>query len=209
LPPAPAKEQPAASVKEKEQAMFYEEISSFSGQLPTLRKEPESSFEHEPLTEEISSFSGQLPSIGRQSTGELRSFSSRRPAAQVQGTFPSFLVEQPAERDPFAEDASPFTGNLPTIPARARTTTSATTSTENQRPLRREALQVTMVPVPPDELRSGRTGGLWAYSDEAPKEKQRSVEESDRGDYNALPRRRSSSSLWSYSDKDQPIEKGR
>ncbi|HEY5005819.1 MAG TPA: FAD/NAD(P)-binding oxidoreductase, partial [Ktedonobacteraceae bacterium] len=211
LPPVHVKEPPVASVKEKEQAMFYEEISSFSGQLPTLRQQPESSFEHEPLTEEISSFSGQLPSLGRQSTEELRSFSSRRPTPQVQETSPSFLVEQPAERDPFAEDVSPFTGNLPTMPARAHTTASAPTGTnaENQRSSRREALQATMVPVPPNELRPGRTGGLWAYSDEAPKEKQRSVEESDRGDYNPLPRRRSSRSLWSYSDKDQPIEKGR
>jgi NADPH-dependent 2,4-dienoyl-CoA reductase/sulfur reductase-like enzyme len=211
LPPVPTKEQPAASVKEKEQAMFYEEISSFSGQLPPLRQQPESSFEHEPLTEEISSFSGQLPSIGYQSTEELRPFSSRRPAAQVQENSSSFLVEQPAERDPFAEDVNPFTGNLPVITARARTTMSATTGThaENQHSSRREALQATMVPVPPDELRSGRTGGLWAYSDETPKEKQRSVEESDRGDHNPLPRRRSSRSLWSYSDKDQPIEKGR
>jgi NADPH-dependent 2,4-dienoyl-CoA reductase/sulfur reductase-like enzyme len=211
LPPVPTKEQPAASVKEKEQAMFYEEISSFSGQLPPLRQQPESSFEHEPLTEEISSFSGQLPSIGYQPTEELRPFSSRRPAAQVQENSSSFLVEQPAGRDPFAEDVSPFTGNLPVIPARARTTMSTTTGThaKNQHSSRREALQATMVPVPPDELHSGRTGGLWAYSDEASKEKQRSVEESAREEHNALPRRRSSRSLWSYSDKDQPIEKGR
>ena len=191
--------------------MFYEEISSFSGQLPSLRPEPESSFDHEPLTEEISSFSGQLPSIGYQSTEELRPFSSRRPAAQAQESSPSFLVEQPAERDPFAEDASPFTGNLPAMPARPRAPLSAPTgpNTENQRSsARREALQATMVPVPPAEPR-GRTGGLWAYSDEPSQEKQRPVEKINRGEHSILPKRSPSRSLWSYSDKDQSTEKRR
>ncbi len=111
------------------------------------------------------------------------------------------------ERDPFAEEISPFTGNLPATPASTRPKPVA--PTENQRASHKKVPDVTMVPVPTDNPRPGRTRGLWAYSDEAPKETRQPNRESLQEDHTLLPKRRSSRSLWSYSDNDQPGEKGR
>lgn len=208
VPSPPAEAQPAASAGEKEQVMFYEEISSFSGQLPSIQQQVPS-YEQDPITEEVSPFTGNLPNIGRQSTEELRSFSNRRPTARVPENAPSFLVDQASERDPFGEEVSPFTGNLPMMPARARTDMSANTG--DQRSVPRKVIEATLVPFPSEDWQPSKIRGLWAYSDEAPKEKRRVEREADENERNDLPRRRPSRSLWSYNDNSQSArtEKGR
>jgi NADPH-dependent 2,4-dienoyl-CoA reductase/sulfur reductase-like enzyme len=233
---------------------IYEEISSFSGQLPSI-KQPEPSYEQEdPITEEVSPFTGNLPVIARRSTEGLRQptdrrpaeglrqptdrraneglrqpaerrpneglrqSTERRPAARVQEGSASFLIDQPSEQDPFVEEVSPFTGNLPTIAARQRTDTSA--SSGNQPPVRRKAADPTLMPVASEDWQPEKIRGLWAY-DEKPKDNGRRSQERVRDDQrsqervrddqSALPRRRSSRSLWSYSEQDQAtgVEKGR
>ncbi len=197
--------------QKQEQAVFYEEISSFSGQLPNIQQ-PAPLYEYEqedPITEEVSPFTGNLPTLARrQATEELRPVASRRPAARVQESSPSFLIDQPTERDPFAEEVSSFTGNLPVIPARKRTGTNVYPG--NQQPPRKVA-EPTLVPIASNDWQPDKLHGLWAYADETPKDNGRRNQERATNDRNSLPKRRPSRSLWSYSDQDQAtrVEKGR
>ncbi len=187
----------------------YEEISSFSGQLPSIKQPEYEQDDDDPITEEVSPFTGNLPTLTRRPTEQLRAPASRRPAARSQESAPSFLVDQPSERDPFVEEVSPFTGNLPTLAARQRIDTSV--SPVNQQPARRKVAEPTLVPVASDDWQPDKMRSLWAYSDETPKDTSRRKQESGRDDQSALPRRRPSRSLWSYSEPDQPtrVEKGR
>ena len=209
-PPAnPAAAQPLVTVEKQDQPVFYEEISSFSGQLPTIQQLTPSYEPEDPITEEVSPFTGNLPVLARRhATEELRPVTNRRPVARAQETSPSFLVDRPTEQDPFAEEVSSFTGNLPIIPARKHTDTNAYPG--NQRPSRK-VVEPTLVPIASDNWQQDKLRDLWAYADETPKNSGRRGQESARDDRNALPRRQSSRSLWSYSDQDQPtrVEKGR
>lgn len=205
--------QPEARQEQKQEQPIYEEISSFSGQLPAIkptRRLPEPVYEQEdPITEEVSPFTGNLPTIGRRSTEDLKPPTARRPAARIRESSPSFLVDQPEEQDPFVEEASPFTGNLPAISARPRASMGALPA--KQQPIPRKPAEPTLVPVASDEWQPDKIRVSWAYQDETPQESSRINQERVRDDQNALPRRRSSRSLWSYGEQDQltRVEKGR
>jgi NADPH-dependent 2,4-dienoyl-CoA reductase/sulfur reductase-like enzyme len=198
-----------AAMEQQEQPVFYEEISSFSGQLPDIQQPIPSYEQEEPIIEEVSPFTGNLPAMARyQATEELRQVASRRPAARVQESSPSFLVDKPDEQNLFAEEVSPFTGNLPAMAARKRTDENAYSG--NQKSSRKIA-EPTLVPIASDDWQQDQMRSLWKYADETPKDNGRRNQERARDDQNALPRRRSSRSLWSYGDQDQStrVEKGR
>jgi NADPH-dependent 2,4-dienoyl-CoA reductase/sulfur reductase-like enzyme len=185
--------QPAA----QEPQVFYEEIRSFSGALPPLQQ-PTWNAADQFAEEQVSPFTGNLPFISHRETGALERESEKLPAARVNAA--NFLSSQLGEPDLFMEEVSPFTGNLPTL---GETDENGIISGT----LRRESV-VESTLAPSENRQQGKTGGLWAYTDEKPvqhnKRRQEPVED------DALPGRRPSRSLWSYTSKEKSVRgKGR
>jgi NADPH-dependent 2,4-dienoyl-CoA reductase/sulfur reductase-like enzyme len=188
-----APRQPAA----QEPQVFYEEIRSFSGALPPLQQPTWNDADQYAEEEEVSPFTGNLPFISHRESGELERESEELPAARMNSA--NFLSSQLGEPDLFTEEVSPFTGNLPTL----KETNETGSIGGNQR--RERVVDSTLAAAPGEHRR--KTGGLWAYADEKPvqgnKRRQEPVEDDE------LPKRRPSSSLWSYTGKEKSVRVGK
>ena len=227
LTPIPASQQPAASITSDpgesmqgadmqqpaaraSEPVFYEEISSFTGKLPSP---PNPGWDDNaaagPFTEEISSFTGNLPDISYRKTEELGRLSGKMPAASTGGNTASFLSSQLGEADPFTEEISPFSGNLPPLTDRDIDESNAWNG--NRHSADGRVVDATLVQVPVDKGQPNKTRGLWAYADETPRNtvrrNQQGYQEPSTDD--ELPTRHPSHSLWSYSSKQKPARTGK